>query len=123
MNNFVKGILVGVGVGLLVAPMKGDEFRRLVSERMGELRGYVPENEQLDIYKNQVTDRVNQTASTLKDYAQQAATTVKSSANNLSNIAQNAGSTVKDSSQDIADTTKDTINSSKNNSTLNNTGL
>ncbi|GCE16667.1 YtxH domain-containing protein [Dictyobacter kobayashii] len=118
MNNFVKGILLGVGVGLLVAPMKGDEMRKLVSERIGELRGYIPENEQLDVYKSQISDRVNQTAGSLKDYAQQAATTVKSSANSLSNIAQNAGTTVKNNSQDVADTTKDAINSTKNNSTF-----
>jgi gas vesicle protein len=115
MNNFVKGILVGVGVGLLVAPMKGDEMRKAVNQRIGELRGYLPENERLDVYKSQITDRVNQTAGTLKDYAQQAATTVKSSANNLSNIAQDAGSTVKSSGQDIADTTKRTVNSNNSN--------
>ncbi|GCF10568.1 YtxH domain-containing protein [Dictyobacter arantiisoli] len=114
MNNFVKGILVGVGVGLIIAPMKGDQMRKLVSERFGELRGYLPENEQLDVYKSQVTDRVTQTAGNLKDYAQQAATTVKSSANNLSNIAQNAGSTLKSSGKDIADTTKDAVNSNNN---------
>jgi gas vesicle protein len=111
MNNFLKGILVGVGVGLLVAPMKGDEMRKVVSERIGELRGYIPENERLDVYKSQISDRVSHTAGTLKDYAQQAATTVKSSANTLSHTAQDAGSTVKDSAQDIADTTKGTINS------------
>ncbi|GLV56465.1 hypothetical protein KDH_33060 [Dictyobacter sp. S3.2.2.5] len=116
MNSFVKGILFGVGIGLLVAPMKGDEMRQLVSERLGELRGYIPENEQIDVYKGQITDRVNQTAGALKDYAQQAATTVKSSANNLSNIAQNAGTTVKSSGQDVANTTKDTLNSTKNSS-------
>ena len=115
MNNFLKGILVGVGVGLLVAPMKGDEMRKLVNERIGELRGYIPENEQLDVYKSQISDRVNQTAGTLKDYAQQAASTVKSSASTLGNIAQDAGSTVKDSSQDIADTTKRTVNSNNSN--------
>jgi gas vesicle protein len=115
MNNFLKGILVGVGVGLLVAPMKGDEMRKIVSERIGELRGYIPENEQLDVYKSQISDRVNHTAGTLKDYAQQAATTVKSSANTLSHTAQDAGSTVKDSAQDITDTTKRTINSNNPN--------
>lgn len=115
MNNFLKGILVGVGVGLLVAPMKGDEMRKVVNQRIGELRGYIPENEQLDVYKSQISDRVNQTAGTLKDYAQQAATTVKSSASTLGNIASDAGSTVKDSSQDIADTTKRTVNSNNSN--------
>lgn len=115
MNNFLKGILVGVGVGLLVAPMKGDEMRKVVNQRIGELRGYIPENEQLDVYKSQISDRVNQTAGALKDYAQQAATTVKSSASTLSNIAQDAGSTVKNSNQDIADTTKRTVNSNNSN--------
>ena len=111
MNNFVKGVLLGVGVGLLVAPMKGEEFRRLISERAAEMRGYLPENEQLDVYKQQVTDRVSQTASNLKDYAQQAAFTVKSSASNLSTIGQNAASEVKDAGKDVANTTKDTVNS------------
>ncbi len=111
MNNFVKGILVGVGVGLLVAPMKGDEMRKALNQRIGELRGYLPENEQFDAYKSQISSRVNQTAGTLKDYAQQAATTVKSSASNLSHTAQDAGSTLKGSAQDIADTTKRTVNS------------
>ena len=115
MNNFVKGVLIGVGIGLLVAPMRGEETRRLIGERLGELRGYIPENEQLDLYKQQISDRVSQTAGTLKDYAQQAATTVRSSASNLSDIAQNAATTVRNSGQDVVDTTKDTINSNNTN--------
>jgi len=117
MNNFVKGILLGVGVGLLVAPMRGEDTRRMISERVSELRGYLPENEQLDVYRQQVTDRVSQTASNLKDYAQQAASTVKSSASNLSSIGQNAASEVKNTGQDVADTTKDTVNSNRANVT------
>jgi gas vesicle protein len=113
MNNFVKGVLLGVGVGLLVAPMRGEEMRRMISDRASEMRGYLPENEQLDVYKQQVTDRVSQTASNLKDYAQQAAFTVKSSASNLSTIGQNAASEVKSTSKDVANTTKDTVNSNK----------
>ncbi len=119
MNNFFKGILFGVGIGLLVAPMKGDEFRRLISERAGELSGYIPQNEQLNTYKQQITDRVSQTTDQLKGYAQQAADTVKSSASNLSDIAQNASSTVKSSGTDIANTTKDAANSAKSNSNSN----
>jgi len=33
MNSFVKGMLLGVGIGLIVAPMKGEEMRRLLRER------------------------------------------------------------------------------------------
>src|SRR5436190_16745733 len=112
MNNFVKGLLFGVGIGLLVGPMKGDEMRRLVSERVGELRGYLPESEQMNVYTQRVTERVSQTADNLKGYAQQAATTVKGTASNLSTIAQNAAADVKGTTSDVADTTKRTINSS-----------
>ncbi len=118
MNNFLKGLLFGIGIGLLVAPMRGEEMRKLVSERVGELRGYIPESDQLDIYRQQVTDRVSQTAGTLKDYAQQAASTVKSSADSLSNIAQNAASTVKSTGQDVANTAKNAVNSANGSSNL-----
>ena len=111
MNSFLKGVLLGVGIGLLVAPMKGEEMRALLSERANELRGYLPENEQLNVYTQQVSDRLTQTAGALKDYAQQAATTVKSSASNLSTIAQNAASSVKQTGQDVADTTRQNVKS------------
>jgi len=113
MNNFVKGLLIGVGIGLLVAPMRGEELRKRVGERVNELRGYLPENEQIDVYKQQIGERVSQTAGTLKDYAQQAASTMKSTASNLSDIAQNAASSVKSSGKNIADTTKETVNTSQ----------
>ena len=48
MNSFIKGMLFGVGVGLLVAPMRGEEMRRLLRERFEELRANLPENEQLN---------------------------------------------------------------------------
>ena len=33
MNKFVKGLLVGVGIGLVVAPMRGEEMRQLLKAR------------------------------------------------------------------------------------------
>ena len=117
MNNFLKGLLVGVGIGLLIAPMKGDEMRRMVSERANELRGFLPENEQLTLYRQQVSDRLSQTAGSLKDYAQQAATTVKQASSNLSDIAQNASSSVKSTGQDVASTTKSAVRNASNSAT------
>jgi gas vesicle protein len=113
MNTFVKGLLVGVGIGLLVAPMRGEEFRKMVGERVNELRGSLPQNEQIEAYRQQIGDRVSQTAGTLRGYAQQAASTVKSTANNLSEIAQNAAASVKSSGRDMAAPTRDTVNSSQ----------
>jgi gas vesicle protein len=117
MNRFVKGMLLGIGIGLLVAPMRGEEMRRKIGERLEQYRGYLPEQEQLDLYKRQITDRVSQTTDSLKGYAQQAASTVKTSAqstaSNLSEIAQNAASNIKQTGKGVAGTTRETVNSAK----------
>src|SRR6266699_1806606 len=115
MNSFIKGMLFGVGVGLLVAPMSGEEVRRLLLERFVELRANLTENEQLNQYVQQVSDRVSQTSSTLKDYAQQAATKVQSTATDLKGLAQQAGSEVKQTGQDVADTTKQAATKTRQN--------
>ncbi len=106
MNNFLKGVLFGAGVGLLIAPMRGQEMRNLLTQRFNELRGSLPESDQLNQYTQQVTNRVSQSANNLKGYAQQAASTVRNSASNLTSIAQNAATTVKQTTQDVTDTTK-----------------
>ncbi len=108
MNSFFKGVILGVGVGLLVAPMKGEEMRRLVRERYEALRANLSQNEQLNRYAQQVSNRVSQTSSTLKDYAQQAATRMKSTGSDLRDLSQRAGTEVKQTGQDIAETTKQT---------------
>jgi len=113
MNRFMRGLLIGVGIGMLVAPMRGDEMRRLLRERFQELRGYLPENEQLSQYTRQVSGRVAQTASDLKDYAQQAASKVKETGGTLGDLAQQAATKVKQTGQDVAETTKQTATSVK----------
>ena len=113
MKRFVRGMLVGIGIGMLVAPMKGDEMRRLLRERFEELRGYLPENEQLNQYVQQVSDRVAQTGNTLKDYAQQAVSKVKDTGSTLGDLAQKSTQQVKQAGQDVADTTKQAVTSAK----------
>ena len=113
MKRFITGILLGVGIGLLIAPMRGEETRRQLAERFAELRGYLPENEQLNEYVQQVSDRVSQTSSNLKDYAQQAVSKVKDTGNTLSELGQKAGTDVKQAGQDVADTTKQTVKSAR----------
>jgi len=122
MNRFVKGMLVGIGIGLLVAPMRGEEMRKKIGERLQQCRGYLPEGEQLDLYKRQISERVSQTTDSLKGYVQQAASTVKtgakSTASNLSEIAQSAATTIRQTGRDVTDTTRDTVNSAKTDTTL-----
>lgn len=122
MNRFVKGMLLGIGIGLFIAPMRGEEMRKKIGERIQQYKGYLPEGEQLVLYKQQVTERVSQTTDSLKGYAQQAASTVKTSAkstaSNLSDIAQNATSTIKQTGRDAANTTRDTVTSAKTDSNV-----
>ena len=113
MKHFVRGMIVGVGIGMLVAPMRGEEMRSLLRQRFAELRSSLPENEQLNQYVQQVSDRVSQTSGVLKDYAQQAASKVKDTGSTLSDLAQKSTQQVKQASQDVADTTKQTVASAK----------
>ena len=121
MNSFVKGLLVGVGVGMIVAPMRGEEMRRLLGHRMQEMRGYLPENEQVNQYVQQVSERVTQASSDLKEYAQQAAGKVKDTSSSLGDLAQQASTKVKQTGQDVADTTKQAATSAKRNASTTDT--
>jgi len=122
MNRFAKGMLLGVGIGLLVAPMRGEELRRKIGERFQQCKNSLPEKEQLDLYKRQLSERVSQTTDSLKSYAQQAASTVKTSAqstaSNLSELAQSAASTLRPTTRDTANTTIDTVDAAKTDSTI-----
>jgi gas vesicle protein len=113
MGRFLNGVLVGVGIGLLVAPMKGEEMRHLVRERYEELRSGLPDNEQLKQAGQQIAAGVSQTASQLKDYTQQAVSKAKDTGSSLGDLAQQATREVKQTGQDVASTTKKTAQSMK----------
>src|SRR5947209_4445711 len=113
MKSFIRGILFGVGIGLLVAPMRGEEMRRLVAERLQELRGYLPENEQLNQYVQQVSDRVSQASGNLSDLAQQATSKVKETGSQLGGIGKQATTEVRQTAQDTTDTAKQAVKSAK----------
>ena len=113
MKSFIRGILFGVGIGLLVAPMRGEEMRRLVGERLQELRGYLPENEQLNQYVQQVSDRVSQASGNLSDLAQQASSKVKETGSQLGTLGQQATETVRQTAQATTDTAKQAARSAK----------
>jgi len=113
MKQFITGLLLGLGIGLLIAPMRGEETRRQLAERFAEMRGYLPENEQFNEYVQQVSGRVSQTGSNLKDYAQQAVSKVKDTGSTLGELGQKASADVKQAGQDVVDTTKQTVKSAK----------
>jgi len=118
MGNFLRGLLFGLGLGALFAPMRGQEMRRLLTSRFQELRGSIPEKTELNQYTQQISEKATQTASTFKDYAQQATAQVKNTASNLGDLAQQATAQVKDTASNLGDiaqqagaSTKDTASS------------
>ena len=108
MGRFFRGLLLGVGIGLLVAPMNGEDMRRLLSERYVELRDALPNNEQLKQAGQQFATGISQTASQLKDYSQQAASKVKDTSSSLSDTAKQAA---QQTTQKVKQTGQETINS------------
>lgn len=113
MGKFINGLLVGVGVGLLVAPVKGEELRHLVSERLARLRASLPQRGQLAQSAQQVSEKVSQAAGVLQDNAQQATTQVKSAGSTLGETAQQAATQVKQTGKNVAETTKQAASSTQ----------
>lgn len=112
MNNFTKGILLGVGVGLLVAPLSGQETRRLLAERVQEWRNSLPEDSPINQYASQVSDRVTSTKDNWRGYAQQVVSKAKDTGSSLGNKAMQGGQDMankaKQSSQEMANRAKQT---------------
>ena len=107
MGRFFRGMLIGVGIGLLVAPMRGEDMRHLLSERYADLLRALPNNEQLRQMGQQVSSGISQTASQLKDYSQQAASKVKDTGSSLGELAKQA---TQQTTQNVKQTGQETIN-------------
>lgn len=91
MNNFTKGLLVGVGVGLLIAPLSGQETRRLLAERAQEWRNSLPEDSRINQYATQISDRVTSTKENWRGYARQAVSKAKDTGSTFGNKALQSG--------------------------------
>jgi len=91
MKNFTKGLLVGVGVGLLMAPLSGQETRRLLAVRIREWRDSLPEDSRISQYADQIADYVAVTKENWRDYTQQAVSKAKDTGSTLGNKAMTRG--------------------------------
>lgn len=77
MGRFLRGLLLGMGLGLIFAPMRGQEMRRMLSERLQSLRAQLPNSEQLPRPAQQAANQLQEAAKTLREGARQAVTTVR----------------------------------------------
>jgi len=75
MGKFLRTILIGVGLGLLIAPMPGKELRRILSERFQRMQGSSSGNEPADRYQQVVAGQMTEAESNLKDIAETALNT------------------------------------------------
>ncbi|GHO95351.1 hypothetical protein KSF_053990 [Reticulibacter mediterranei] len=71
MNKFFNAVLIGVGIGLLIAPMPGRDMRQLLRSRFQQLMG---QSDQMEAY--QVSEgQPSATYSNLKQTAETAMNT------------------------------------------------
>ncbi len=92
MNRLVKGLLIGVGVAvvssLIILLLSRDKQRRFLQERFEQVRGALPEREQVQQYAQQATTHVSQFAGNVKDTALQTMGKVKQAGNDLAEKAK-----------------------------------
>jgi gas vesicle protein len=101
MGWFRRGVMVGMGVSLLFAPMTGEDLRHLVVERFRYLRGIPPENEELKQSlqemaerlqtAQQIADRAAQMGTEMENYVERTASTVDEVEDELQQLAEQAG--------------------------------
>jgi gas vesicle protein len=108
MKNFTKGILLGVGVGLLIAPLSGQETRRLLAERVQSWRNSLPEDSLVNQYANQVSDRVSSAKENWRGYAQQVVSKAKDTSSSALQSGQDMASKAKQTGQDVASKARQT---------------
>lgn len=68
MNRFLRTVLIGVGIGLLIAPMPGRELRQLLRSRLQQIFGPAPEHTEMESYEIS-QGRPSTTKSTLRQMA------------------------------------------------------
>jgi gas vesicle protein len=95
MGSFTNGALVGLGISLLFTPMKGEEMRHLLAERIRYLRGIPPENPELKQSVTQMSERVQQAEeqaiqmrTAAQEFAQQTATRANTMQSDLNSSEQ-----------------------------------
>ena len=110
MNRVVRGLLIGVGAGVVtgsvVLLMRREKTQRFLNERWQQLRSALPEPEHVQQYAQQVADRLSQATSEVKDTTQQAMKRVRVARGDLDDVAQQTSATIKQTGQDVAGNTR-----------------
>jgi len=114
MGRFINGVLVGAAVALLVAPMPGEDLRRLIRERWEEMSASRAGDAQPGETGRKVTSNTQQTAENFTDAMRQAARQgeqtsggVMSTATRRTQLDETAGAPFPSAYPDFVDPEKD----------------
>ncbi len=88
MGRFINGVLIGAGIALLVAPMPGEELRRLVRERFEEMRGNTSDNVQMKQYAQGARSTAKQATEHVSDTVKQSAKRAQQAGEGLAGMAK-----------------------------------
>lgn len=110
MRSFTRGLLVGVGVGFLFAPLTGEQMRNLLAERFNEFRNSLPENSPLQRYARQLREKMVSAKENLRVYTQQ---TVSKAIDTGASLSSKAIQTGQEMAQKAAQTSQEMAQKAK----------
>jgi len=61
VNKFLTGVLIGAGIGLIIAPLSGEEMRQRLLSRMQDTFGSTPIGDQLGNFQQKLARQTSQT--------------------------------------------------------------
>lgn len=100
MGSFLRGLLLGVGFSWLIAPMRGQEMRHLISERFQQLRGSLPQAAQLGQVAQQTSHSASKIEDEAKNITQQDRSQVKQTVSVAGDAAERASSEMRQTGQE-----------------------
>lgn len=103
MGRFLNGTLVGLGIGLLLAPETGQETRNLLVERWHNLQQTFDSGQkQRSQFAQSTGNTASQLADSLNDTVQKGVNQTKSVGDTVAATSQQATSKMKQSSENMA---------------------
>src|SRR5947209_14282546 len=100
MGSFLRGLLLGVGFSWLIAPMRGQEMRQLISERFQQLRGSLPQAAQLGQAAQQSSHPTSKSADEVKNATRQGTSQVKQAASVAGETAKRTNSEMRQTGEE-----------------------
>jgi gas vesicle protein len=61
VNKFLTGVMIGAGIGLIIAPMRGEEMRQRLLSRMQDMMGSTPMGDQIGNFRQKLAGQTSQT--------------------------------------------------------------